>query len=79
MDLPLQLSPEDLKELGARDGRLVREAMDRILRDLDMALYRAFPDAQQIDLYQIQGAVKAVQKLRKALSKAIPAQFPAQL
>jgi hypothetical protein len=79
MDLPLQLSPEDIKELGARDGRLVREAMDRILRDLDMALYRAFPDAQQIDLYQIQGAVKAVQKLRKALSQAIPAQFPTQL
>lgn len=75
MDLPLQLSPEDLKELGARDGRMVREAMDRILRDLDLALYRAFPDAQQIDLYQIQGAVKAVQKLRKALSQAVPAQF----
>ena len=73
MEIPLQLSAEEVKYLGAQDGRTVREELDRLLARLDIALYRAFTDAAQpIDIYQLQGASKTVQKLREALAKTAP-------
>ncbi len=54
----------------------MREALGEILAELDFALYRTFKDSRDgIDIHQMQGAGKVIERLRDALSQAAPQPF----
>lgn len=76
MDIQVRIDPDDLKRLGAQNGTMVREAMDKVFADLDAMIRETFPDAgSTMDIYQLQGAAKVVARLRETLKAASPQQF----